>query len=152
MSCSGGSPPSLFKSETIDKQTRRPPTRPIHPLARSLTRVDRRHVSAQMLHEMATGSARSLVVIKGRERRVDGRREVWPGDVTMTVRREPVSCDGGALIENFLEEMTILARPAEECYHICSFLWKSKSREDEGGQSQNVSEGKSTSGTHFRWH
>ena len=33
-------------------------------------------------------------------------REVWPGDVT--VRREPVSCDGGALIENLLEEMTIL--------------------------------------------
>ena len=67
-----------------------------------------------MLHEMATGSARSLVVVKGR---VDRRREVWPGDVT--VRREPVSCDGGALIENLLEEMTILARPAEECYHTC---------------------------------
>ena len=148
MSCSGGGA-SLFKSETIDKQTRRPPYPSIHSLD-SLTRVDRRHVSAQMLHEMATGSARSLVVIKGRERRVDGRREAWPEDVT--VRREPVSCDGGALIENLLEEMTILARPAEECYHICSFLWKSKSREDEGGQSQNVSEGKSTSGTHFRWH
>ena len=43
-----------------------------------------------------------------------------PGDVT--VRREPVSCDGGALIENLLEEMTlhraILARLTAECYHI----------------------------------
>ena len=44
------------------------------------------------------------------------------------MRREPVSCDGGALIENLLEEMTvtILARPAEECYHICSFLWRTR--------------------------
>ena len=64
MTCSGGSPPSLSRRPSINKRAAQAPTRPIHPLTRSLTRVDRRHVSAQMLHEMATESARSLVVVK----------------------------------------------------------------------------------------
>ena len=57
-----------------------------------------------MLHEMATESARSLVVVQGRE---GGLKKGTLAGRGIHERREPVSCDGGVLIENLLEEMTL---------------------------------------------